>query len=305
MGLLAHTRVFDGARAPVSLPRNFLHRCLPAAVKLASAESRRAGRDGGHDRRRSFPRTAAVASKPVPWEPYPGVAGVWRPCQPTLPAFLVNKFTRAPSPTKKKTQQQPRDTRDHAPLPPPPSAVAIRFGQLPGARHAAGKGGGRRLWRRQRQHERGCDAADDDGSDGRDGAPAVAVGPVRVRVPHLAVHAPGGGHRLRPGRGPAARQAQPVSLFFVDFSLQPPRPGHRSVSLLPPRARRRKKALPPLNHPSHSTRSLQKQNNSSIADAVALFHLSVFAYHCWVWAWHWTPAATALPGARGFGRFFR
>jgi hypothetical protein len=36
-----------------------------------------------------------------------------------------------------------------------------------------------------------------------------------------------------------------------------------------------------------------------------LFHSACLAWYISVWAWHVTPAASYLPGASGFGWFFR
>lgn len=44
---------------------------------------------------------------------------------------------------------------------------------------------------------------------------------------------------------------------------------------------------------------------SPLADAVFCFHTAACAWFIRVWAWHLTPAASYLPGASGFGWFFR
>ena len=85
-------------------------------------------------------------------------------------------------------------------------------------------------------------------------------------------------------------------------------PASHRKALNPPPARARTHASrssptsPTHAPPAHLSPSTP---HSSIADAVALFHAAVFTYQATVWAWHWSPAAAALPGARGFGRFFR
>jgi hypothetical protein len=40
-------------------------------------------------------------------------------------------------------------------------------------------------------------------------------------------------------------------------------------------------------------------------DASNVFHLLAFLWYTRVWAWHFTPDAALLPGARGFGWFFK
>lgn len=48
---------------------------------------------------------------------------------------------------------------------------------------------------------------------------------------------------------------------------------------------------------------LSKQNSRS-ALSLAL-HVVTLCWFSYVWLWHWTDAASKLPGAHGFGRFFR
>jgi hypothetical protein len=45
--------------------------------------------------------------------------------------------------------------------------------------------------------------------------------------------------------------------------------------------------------------------NNRLATARFLFHSIAFSYFLRVWLWHFTDAASRLPGASGFGWFFR
>lgn len=41
------------------------------------------------------------------------------------------------------------------------------------------------------------------------------------------------------------------------------------------------------------------------SDLAFIFHATCLMFYVRTWLWHMTPAASALPGARGFGWFFR
>lgn len=43
----------------------------------------------------------------------------------------------------------------------------------------------------------------------------------------------------------------------------------------------------------------------SLPDLAFAYHVAFLAIYAKVWVWHWTPAAAGLPGAQGFGFFFR
>lgn len=63
--------------------------------------------------------------------------------------------------------------------------------------------------------------------------------------------------------------------------------------------------LPASRSPPDHFPNLFSPTHSPLADAVFCFHTAAFAWFARVWAWHLTPAAAYLPGARGFGWFFR
>eukprot|EP00887_Chlorella_sp_A99_P007786 scaffold20.g7786.t1 len=60
--------------------------------------------------------------------------------------------------------------------------------------------------------------------------------------------------------------------------------------------------------PSSSGRLEAEDRNESFFgrnDVAFLFHLAALVFYVRTWAWHCTPAALGLPGAHGFGWFFR
>jgi hypothetical protein len=48
-----------------------------------------------------------------------------------------------------------------------------------------------------------------------------------------------------------------------------------------------------------------KGRQSFLFHAARLFHAVSLSWFAYVFFWHWTPAAKILPGAKGFGWFFR
>lgn len=50
----------------------------------------------------------------------------------------------------------------------------------------------------------------------------------------------------------------------------------------------------------------KKEKHKGFQRLAALFHTVALGWYIFVWTWHFvSPAARVLPGASGFGRFFR
>lgn len=62
----------------------------------------------------------------------------------------------------------------------------------------------------------------------------------------------------------------------------------------------------PCNHPHSNNLHLDTHRAPmTLQDVAFAYHVTFLALFGKIWSWHWTPAAANLPGAQGFGFFFR